>query len=337
MTLSPEILALIQGSGGGQFMMGPAGGGPQGQAQAATQSSGRRNMPDRKAPTAYLPSDAEYFRLAAARYAEMTGIRQAPLLAKPEGAFFQYGYYQFGVPSFSTPGWGIPEAQRAPGQGMMMPGGSGGQQMPPQSQMRAGRAGMAAGAGLDMTAGGDTPQSVDKAMLQWMDKEKIDGFVAWTKVKHPDLGEVEIGGFKPYAATNPPAGKIAEAGKAHAEFALYLASLFPKVRIDSLEAVGQGGGIFRIKAGVANAGFWPTATAQGLAARAVKPTMVQLQVGAESILSGSPKTAFIQQALNGSGGRAGFEWLIKAKAGDRIVLKVVSQKGGSDSRTVVLK
>ena len=33
----------------------------------------------------------------------------------------------------------------------------------------------------------------------------IDGFAAWAPHEHPELGTVEIGGFLPYAATNPPA------------------------------------------------------------------------------------------------------------------------------------
>ena len=64
-------------------------------------------------------------------------------------------------------------------------------------------------------------------------------------------------------------------------------------------------------------------------ARAVKPTMVQLRVAPESILSGSAKTNFIQE-LTGSGGRQKFEWLIKAKPGSNVELKVVSQKAGAD-------
>ncbi|MBN1938289.1 MAG: hypothetical protein JW843_01785 [Candidatus Aminicenantes bacterium] len=337
MSITPEMLAMLMGSGGGMFMMG---GGPQGRDQAVAQTSGRRNMPARTAPTSPLAADLEYFRLVAAKYAEMTGIRQAPLTVKPEGAFSQYGYYQFGVPSFSTPGWGLPEAPRASGQGMMTAGGpgGGGQTMMTgrTASFQAGRAGFPGAAGSG-ASGGDLPQAVDKAILQWMDKEKIDGFVPWTKVKHPDLGEVEIGGFKPYAATNPPAATIAAAGRSHAEFALYLASLFPKVRIESLEAIGHGGGIYRIKAAVVNTGFWPTASAQGLQAQSVKPTMVQLQVDPETVLSGNPKTVSIRQALNGSGGRAEFEWLIRAKAGEKIALKVMSQKGGGETRTVVLK
>jgi len=351
MVISEEMLSQLMAAGGGQFIMGGGGGGGRGGQQSAAQqpTSARAQQPARTAATTVNAADIDYFRLISAKYIELTGIRQQPLVVNPEGAFFQYGYYQFGVPSFSTPGWGLPEVQR--GQGMGMPGMTGGQGAPPAAggqaqgaammmaqrgagggQRAAGMTGASAAAGT----GGEQAQSYDRQILQWMDKEKIDGFVVWTKVKHPDLGEVEVGGFKPYAAINPPAARIAELGKSQAEFALYLTSIFPKVGIAKFEAVSQGGGLFRVKAEVENSGFLPTALGQAVTARAVKATMVQLQVAPESIISGSSKTNSIQ-TLAGSGDRVKFDWLIRAKAGDTVELKVVSQKAGSDKRSVVLK
>jgi len=351
------------GFGGGEFIITEemirefTGGGRGGQPTGTQPTGARFQMPARAAATTVNTADLDYFRMIAAKYAELTGIRQQPLVVKPEGAFFQYGYFQFGVPSFSTPGWGLPDVPRGPGLPgrSEMPGGqqpaAGGQAQAAQMQsqfaaMMGQRGGGGSRGGIQaMTgmaggeAGAQEAQAIDRQLLQWMDKEKIDGFVAWTKFKHPDLGDVEIGGFKPYAAVNPPAAKIAELGKAHAEFAVYLSSLFPKVGIAKLEAVNHGGGIFRIKAEVENSGFLPTSLAHAVTARAVKPTMVQLQVAPESIISGSQgsqKTNFVQ-VLAGSGDRAKFEWLIKAKAGDTIELKVVSQKAGSAKRSVTLK
>jgi hypothetical protein len=169
-----------------------------------------------------------------------------------------------------------------------------------------------------------------------MDAEKIDGFVKWTKINHPDLGEVEVGGFKPYAVTNPPAGKIAELGGAHAKFVLYLTSLFPRVKVAKIEAISHGGGIFRVKAEIENAGFWPTSLAHGQTARAVKPTMVQLGVDPKTILSGNVKTNFLP-VLAGSGTRAKYEWLIRGKTGEVVELVVQSEKGGSDTAKITLK
>ena len=39
-----------------------------------------------------------------------------------------------------------------------------------------------------------------------MDDAGIEVFVDWSPFNHPSLGAVEIGGFGPYATTNPPAG-----------------------------------------------------------------------------------------------------------------------------------
>ena len=82
---------------------------------------------------------------------------------------------------------------------------------------------------------------------------------------------MEIGGFKPYATVNPPAAQLADLGRAHAKFALYLSSLFSRVRIAKAEATALGGGLYRVKADVENTGYLPTAMAHGVLARSVKP------------------------------------------------------------------
>jgi hypothetical protein len=344
------------------------------QAPPAAQEGGRFRMPDRKAPTTVNTADIEYFRTVSEKYVELTGIRQPLYVREPQGAFFQYGYFQFGVPSFSTPGFGLATAESAGQRRMgMAPHGAGaGGEPGPQAQagqagrqesrtggttatvvvsgggqeiiqmMQGGRGGEMARAfqgqaGAAAESGPVTAPGVDRQILRWLDAEKIDGFVKWAKFNHPDLGEVEIGGFKPYAVTNPPAAKIAELGASHTKFVLHLASLFPKVRIAKLEVLNHGGGIFRIKAEVENTGFLPTALAHAVSARAVRPTMVQLQVKPEAILSGNVKTNYVQTLAGSGNGRGKFEWLIRAGAGDVVALMVVSEKGGTDTAKVTLK
>jgi hypothetical protein len=160
--------------------------------------------------------------------------------------------------------------------------------------------------------------------------------VAWRPFTHPELGEVEIGGFRPYAYSNPPAGRIAELGKSHTQFVTYLSSLFPRVSFVGATVKSLGGGLFRIKADVENAGFFPTSTAQGVRSRSVKPTMVQIGVAPEDIVSGAPKTNFFP-TLAGSGRRQSYEWIVKGKPGSTIALKAVAQKGGAATTTVTLK
>jgi hypothetical protein len=293
--------------------------------------------PARRPAESVNAEDVEYFRTISDKYRALTGLRTPPATRTPAGAFFEYGYYQFGVPSFSTPGWGLPAPSREEGGVARMP------QRPAEAPAagaqvggRRGFGGAPAGAQPAEPAAAGGTAEFDLRLLRWMDSEKIDGFVSWTPFKHPTLGDVEIGGFRPYATTNPPASKITDLGKTHSDFALYLTSLFARVAIADTTVTNLGGGLFRIKAEVANSGFLPTAMAQGVVSRSVKPTMVQLGVAPENIVSGDAKTSFFQ-ALAGSGRSQKYEWIIKGKPGETVTLKVVSQKGGADSANLTLK
>jgi len=338
---SAEIEALMMAAGRG--------------GAAATPTTAGRGGGGRAASTTVGTGDIEYFLTVSEQYRQMTGLRAAPPVRTPAGAFFEYGYYQFGVPSFSTPGWAMqPRAAAATPPPKTGDAGDtrGGPFVPQVIIQRGGAAGEQGGgrggvvlpgaatgrAGMPQMGGAEAagPAYSDLRVLRWMDAEKINGFVAWTPFKHPTLGDVEIGGFRPYLLSNPPADRIAELGAGHAKFAVYLPTLFAKVKIAKAEVTAHGAGIYRIRAQVVNTGYLPTALAQGALARAVKPTLVQLGVDAKDIIAGNEKTNFIT-ALAGSGGLQSYEWIVKGKPGSTVTLKVVSQKSGADSATLKLQ
>jgi hypothetical protein len=299
---------------GGGFGRGGRGAAP---APAAGRGGRGAGGPGPTPPaTTVAPTDVEYFRTISDRYRQITGIRTSPPTRIPAGAFFEFGYYQYGVPSFSTPGWGI----TAPAAG-------------------------GPGAGRGAGPGGDAPQAggpeaagaaFDLRLLRWMDAEQIDGFVNWQPFRHPTLGDVEIGGFRPYAYSNPPADRIAELGRAHTEFVTYLSSLFPKVGVADTSVASLGGGLYRVKVAIENSGFLPTAMAQGVRSRSVRPTMVQLQVPPDDIVSGAAKTNYVP-TIAGSGRRQSYEWIIKGKPGSTVDVRVMSHKGGTVVEKVTLK
>ena len=80
----------------------------------------------------------------------------------------------------------------------------------------------------------------------------------------------------------------------------------------------------------------PTTIQHGVSSRSVKPTMVQLDIDPDRIISGNPKNNFIQK-LDGSGNTQSFEWLIKGKKNDELQIKLVSQKAGVDSAKIKLQ
>ena len=309
-----------------QFVFGGRGGGGGGGGDEGRGGGGRGGQRPTPPATTVAPADVEYFRAISDRYRQMTGIRSAPATRIPGGAFYEYAYYQFGVPSFSTPGWGITAGGGAPGAGPQSPAAPG---------RGAGPGGPGGGPGGEAGDGAGTA-AFDLRLVRWMDADKVDGFIAWTPFKHPTLGEVEIGGFRPYALSNPAPAKIVELGKAHTEFVTYLSSLFPKVTLADTSVTSLGGGLYRVTAQVENGGFLPTSTAQGGRSRSVKPTMVQIGVDPSDIVSGAPKTAFFQ-TLAGSGRRQTYEWIVRGKPGSSITIKAVAQKGGSATTTLTLK
>jgi hypothetical protein len=321
-----------------------------------------------------LEDDLKFYKELSEKYKELLktnkldGKRLDPPQPK-DGSFELWSYYHLGVPVFSMDLWTPPEVKAeeqeksgitpeslesmtsdafvalgetkiatflkevgAPGTikpQMLIEGVKSGKMTPRQM------AGMLKQMPKPKDASGADPKQ--KALLAFSDKElQGRGYVAWTAFKHPTLGDVEIGGFKPYVVTNPPAAKIAELGAAHANFAVYLSSLFAKLTIAKAEVTALGAGLFRIKADIENSGYLPTALAQGVQSRSVKPVVVQLGVPPESIVTGNQKTTQVS-TLAGSGTRQSFEWVIKGTPGSTVTLKALSQKSGTDTVTLTLR
>lgn len=176
----------------------------------------------------------------------------------------------------------------------------------------------------------------DAAILKSFDGAGVDAFVAWKAHRHAELGDVEIGGFRPYASSNALAKDLPELGRKHAEFLVRLASMLPRVRIAKTEVKAHGGGLFTVTADVENTGFFPASMQHGVVSGSVKPTLVQIDVPTESIVTGSPKSVRIPN-LNGSSARQRITWVIRGRPDATVGIKVLAQKGGTDSTTVTLK
>ncbi len=293
-------VGVFSASGGGGRGRGGRGGG--GGIYLRGAQPGRDNDPGSgtRPVTAVAPQDLVYYAAISEAYKRITGIENVPVHRTPEGAFFEYGYFQYGVPSFSTLGWGVPAGES--GREGRQRGGSG----------------------------------ADAAILSGLEAAGITAFVEWGPFQHPDLGDVEIGGFIPYVTHNPPVEQVPELGAKHGEFLVELAGMLPRVRIADTEVTAHGGGLFTITAEVENVGFLPTSLRHGQRSRAVGPTLLQLQVDSDDILSGAAKTATVS-VLEGSGSRASVTWFIRGREGSEVKITLRSMKAGHDTITVTLR
>ena len=81
----------------------------------------------------------------------------------------------------------------------------------------------------------------------------------WRPFSHPQIGEVEIGGYDPLIGVwNPPLERLPEVCDQQSRFFLRTAALAPRVLIHQIETAALGPGLTRVTAVVENLGFLPT-------------------------------------------------------------------------------
>src|SRR5439155_8815497 len=118
---------------------------------------------------------------------------------------------------------------------------------------------------------GDNRNEEDRAFLKWIDENAPESFVPWKEFKHPDFpgNKVEIGGFAPFAKTNPPEKLLEEFAKSHSKFLTDLAGKSPRIAVRKAEAKPLGAAVYEVTIQIENSGYLPTSLAQGTLTREV--------------------------------------------------------------------
>src|SRR5262249_48854097 len=156
-----------------------------------------------------------------------------------------------------------------------------------------------------------------------------EAFVTWKEFQHPDLPgkKVEIGGFAPFAKSNPPAKLLDDLATKHSKFLTDLAGKFARIGIRNVEAKHLGESLYELTLRIENPGYLPTALAQGVLTREVLPTRVVLKLDDKEILSGRRITML--GAIEGSGGSRELRYIVLAKDKKSIDIHVISNLGGT--------
>ncbi len=177
----------------------------------------------------------------------------------------------------------------------------------------------------------------DRSYLKWVDKNAPEKFVAWKEYEHPDFPgkRVEIGGWAPFAKTNPPEKMLEELARKADQFLTALLGKMPRVAIRALKVKDLGNSIFDIEVQIENTGDLPTALAQGALTREVHPTRVVLHLDTKVLLAGNKTT--LLGPIEGKGGRKEVRYTIQGVSGQKIELEVISMLGGTVRKTFALK
>lgn len=215
-------------------------------------------------------------------------------------------------------------------------------------------------------------------MLAWNDRELGGkGFENWRPFDHPQLGEVEIGGWhSKYVVVNaPPMFLEAECHK-NTMFIVRAAATLPRLDIGDVEYKPLADGIYEISALVKNVGFLPTyGSHRARQLKKVKPLTAGLcgagedSQGLEPEVSDQEVSGKLSQAEEGietigkvkkeighldgrSGSTSAFSlwaartvanrvtkasWVVKARQGSEIVIKVEGERAGCVTKVIKLK
>jgi hypothetical protein len=189
---------------------------------------------------------------------------------------------------------------------------------------------------------------VKAAVLRWLDDQADtaelsgQGFIDWRPLRHPTLGDVEIGGFTRYWLRNPPPGPFLERVlKDQASFAVVRALATPIVKIQEVAVQrAQDPDRWTVTVTAANEGYLDTSLEQARRANVAEPDQVTIEMdgGATTgdplsvefpFMRGTRESSFV------SAYRA--SWTIDAPEGTRVTIVLRSEKGGLDRREIELR
>lgn len=184
------------------------------------------------------------------------------------------------------------------------------------------------------------PIEDDFTLLKWNDEVLGGkGYVDWYKFNHPQLGEVELGGWnEAYCWRNPPPEQLESEVALFPKWLLWHALISPQIELHDASVKPIGDGTYRVRVVVQNAGWLPTyITKKALEKKVVRGVIVEVDLPAGATLETGKTREDIGQ-LEGRAykepavsvwnedptqDRAKVEWTVRAPAGG--VLKIIAK------------
>ena len=197
------------------------------------------------------------------------------------------------------------------------------------------------------------PVEDDLKMLTWNDETlEGKGYVDWYAYKHPQLGNVELGGWDILNMwTNPPLEFLEKEISPFPEWIVWHALISPRLVPLETKVTPLGRDSYRIRFVIQNEGWLPTyVTKKALERKVTRGIIAEITLpkGA-TLVSGKAreelgelegrayKPVFVDEAEESTDERVKVEWVVKAKKGTKIQLLAKHERAGVVRVQVVLK
>ncbi len=258
-----------------------------------------------------LPDDAPVFDFLADAYQEIRQAKDSPPPGKGEGAWSTWAYFHYGRWSLSARAWWVPESESVPpDDGTESPADAG----EPESADTESRATDGDGKRDDDAERDGDRGASDREALKWLAAHGIEAFVAWTPIEHSDFPnrKVEVGGFRPFVRSNPPADRLDALAEKHVEYLLRVGQLMPRLAVHEVKAESLGAGIYRMTVVVLNEGYLPTFPRMGEISRQPQPVQLALDLPKGAQVLNGPSRVRVP-TLAGRGGRHEHVFLVRLR------------------------
>ena len=174
---------------------------------------------------------------------------------------------------------------------------------------------------------------ISKIVAMHAEKGRTVG-VPWTKIKHPQLGDVEVGGRDYHDAYFMDPDDMQDLLPKVADFFLRAIDMVPTLTFTHVTCEAMGEEIYRIRAGIINEGALNTKVLHGATGyHATRDSIEFKVVGATEILNckGAEPVKSLEPLET-----ANAEWFVRAKPGDCITVKATFTKAANAVEKIII-
>jgi len=197
------------------------------------------------------------------------------------------------------------------------------------------------------------PIEDDLKLLKWSDEALAGkGYVDWYEFDHPQLGQVELGGWNSlYAFRNPPPQYMEAEMALFPQWLVWQLLISPQLEVYEASATPLGEGVYRVRLVVQNSGWLPSyVTKKALEKKIVRGVVCEIELPAGASLENGKARQEIGQlegraykpsapsrwASDATADRAKVEWVVRASSGGMVKVTAKHDRAGVVRRELAL-
>ncbi len=250
-------------------------------------------------------SDADRLAKLAERWKEATQLESADHAETVEAGTFQaWTYSHRGLLTLCTRPWSVPEQEDKAADAEMPPGETAENEPAAETPTEA-------EAEPDAAPDPEPVElSAEAKRLLWLESNgRPNAHLGWKTFDHPQLGPVDIGGYRPFVLDDPSANHVEKLGARMGSFLQQLGPDLARIAFEDAKAEDLGSGLLDLRVTMTNTGWLPLRSQWGQRTRIQRLPRLELVLPEGATLIAG-RTVTIASDLDG-GERQEFRWLVQ--------------------------